>query len=199
MRHSSRSSPGRCAGSPALTLRCHSPSRSRRRSSRRRTPSPRWPARCAASTLMDLMPDFDDFVTEASRWLQHGGLPDNATASVSRWGEGSDAVPVFDDVPDREQRARLDAAARWHRRKLDAGYALLTWPVELGGRGLPPRYQAAFNELEASYCTPTAGELVGVSVGLIARTVGRFGTARQQQTLLPPLQRMDELACQLFS
>ena len=145
------------------------------------------------------MPDFDDFVTEASRWLRQGGPLEQATASVSRWGEGPDAVPVFDDVPDDEQRVRLKAAARWHRRKLDAGYALLTWPVELGGRGLPPRYQAAFNELEASYCTPTAGELVGVSVGLIARTVGGFGTARQQQTLLPPLQRMDELACQLFS
>lgn len=148
---------------------------------------------------MEQMADFDEFVTEASRWLRHGGLPKKATASVSRWGEGPDAVPVFDDVPDEEQRVRLKAASRWHRRKLDAGYALLTWPVELGGRGLPPRYQAAFNELESSYCIPTAGELVGVSVGLIARTVGGFGTARQQQTLLPPLQRMDELACQLFS
>jgi alkylation response protein AidB-like acyl-CoA dehydrogenase len=143
--------------------------------------------------------DFDVFIAGAHRWLQHVGWPDRPTGSATGWGEGCDAVPIFDDVSDEEQRRRLTAAAQWHQRKLDAGYELLSWPVELGGRGLPARYQASFNELEAGYQVPRAGELVAVSVGLIARTVGRFATARQRQTLLPPLQRMDELACQLFS
>ena len=139
------------------------------------------------------------FVAEARRWLQDSGLPEKVTGSAARWGEGSDAVPVFDDVPDDEQRARLLAAARWHQRKLDAGYALLTWPAELGGRALPPRYQAVFNELESGYQVPHAGELVVVSVGLIARTLARFGSADQRDALLTPLLRMEQLGCQLFS
>jgi alkylation response protein AidB-like acyl-CoA dehydrogenase len=153
-----------------------------------------------ASTTPSAAPEtVEAFVVEARRWLQDSGLPQKTPGATARWGEGSDAVPVFDDVPDDEQRARLLLAARWHQRKLDAGYALLTWPAELGGRGLPARYQAAFNELESGYQVPQAGELVGVSVGLIARTLARFGSVDQRDVLLPPLLRMEQLGCQLFS
>jgi alkylation response protein AidB-like acyl-CoA dehydrogenase len=145
------------------------------------------------------VPELDTFVEEAATWLRAAGLPERTDLDGVRWGEGSDEVPIFDDVPDDIQRERLDAMARWHRRKLDAGYALLTWPVEVGGRAFPSRYQRAFNQLESRYEVPNAGELVSVSVGLVARAVAEFGTSEQREALLPSLRRMEQLACQLFS
>jgi len=152
--------------------------------------------------LVDHQP-MDAFTEEALAWLEAAGLPARESGRgetpATVWGRGSDAVPIFDDLSEDEHRRRLRAAARWHQRKCDAGYGLLTWPVTFGGRGLPPRYQRAFNKLESRYAVPSAGELVAVSVRLVARTLARFGTEAQRATLLPPLQRMQELACQLFS
>jgi len=87
------------------------------------------------------------------------------------------------------------AAARWHPAKIDAGYACY-WPVEPVGVAAP-RYQAAFNELVVELLIPTAANSSG-SVGLIARTVGRFGTPTAVKHCFH-IGRMDELACQLFS
>lgn len=143
--------------------------------------------------------DIESFTAAARTWLQNCGLSRRHDRGYTRWGEGSDAVPIFDDVSDEEQRRRLAAAADWHRRKVDAGYAFLTWPKKLNGLGLAPSYQAVFNRLESQYEVPTAGELVSVSVGLVTRVIGRFGTDAQVEQLLPPLQRMEQLACQLFS
>jgi alkylation response protein AidB-like acyl-CoA dehydrogenase len=112
---------------------------------------------------------------------------------------GSDDVAVFEDVGDDEQASRLADVRAWQRTKFDAGYATLTWDVSAGGRGWPSTYQRRFNEIEAEYDVPSAGELPAVSVTLIAPTIEAMGTPEQRQRFLTPLLRMDELTCQLFS
>ncbi len=145
------------------------------------------------------IPSLADFETEVRDWLSAQGRRLLAQPSSSRWGEGSDDVSVFDDVSDDEQASRLADVRAWQRTKFDAGYVTLSWDVSAGGRGWPSSYQRRFNEIEAEYDVPSAGELPDVSVALIAPTIEALGTPEQRRRFLTPLLRMDELACQLFS
>ncbi len=86
----------------------------------------------------------------------------------------------------------------WQRTKYDAGYGAIDWPVELGGRGLPAAYDAAFREEELAYDTGSH-ELVSVTLGLIAPTLRELASAELRDLLVGPMLRGDLLACQLFS
>jgi len=142
-------------------------------------------------------------------WLEQHAEPlteqDDAAAAADDesgafvWGHGSDSVAVFHNIDEAEERARLEACQRWQRTKFDAGYAMLNWPVELGGRGLPNSYVRAYNAEEARFRIPTAGELPPTSMGLIASTIGAYGTDEQKQRFIAPLMRQDIYGCQLFS
>ena len=145
------------------------------------------------------IPAVADFETEVREWFSEHGRTLLAQLSSSRWGEGSDDVSVFDDVSDDEQAKRLADVRAWQRAKFDAGYVTLSWDQSAGGRGWPSNYQRRFNEIEAEYDVPSAGELSDVSVALIAPTIEALGTPQQRQRFLTPLLRMDEFACQLFS
>jgi alkylation response protein AidB-like acyl-CoA dehydrogenase len=145
------------------------------------------------------IPSLADFETEVRDWLWAQGRTLLAQPSSSQWGEGSDDVSVFDDVGDDEQGSRLEDVRAWQRTKFDAGFVTLSWDVSAGGRGWPSSYQRRFNEIEAEYDVPSAGELPDVSVALIAPTIEALGTLEQRRRFLTPLLRMDELACQLFS
>jgi alkylation response protein AidB-like acyl-CoA dehydrogenase len=146
-------------------------------------------------------PELAEFERGVRGWLADNGRkprPDK-TVEQARWSVGSDDVSVFDDVSDDEQAARLAEVRAWQHAKFGAGYVTLSWDPAAGGRGWPPSYQRRFNEIESEYDLPSAGELPGVSVLLIAPTIDALGTPEQRQKFLTPLLRMDELACQLFS
>jgi alkylation response protein AidB-like acyl-CoA dehydrogenase len=145
------------------------------------------------------IPSLADFESEVHEWLSSHGREPRQGHGRSGWGEGGDDVSVFDDVSDDEQAVRLAEVRAWQRTKFDAGYVTLSWDASAGGRGWPPSYQRRFNELEAEYEAPSAGELPDVSVALIAPTIEALGTPEQRDRFLTPLLRMDELACQLFS
>ncbi len=145
-------------------------------------------------------PELAEFERGVRRWLtDNGRTPRDKTVEQSRWGVGPDDVSVFDDVSDDEQAARLAEVRAWQHAKFGAGYVTLSWDPAAGGRGWPPSYQRRFNEIESEYDVPSAGELPGVSVLLIAPTVDALGTPEQRQRFLPRLLCMDEMACQLFS
>jgi alkylation response protein AidB-like acyl-CoA dehydrogenase len=152
--------------------------------------------------MSDSAPGLDDFRAEAQAWLARNARPrtdivvDDATFL---WGHGSDSVAVFHDLPEAEERSRLEACQEWQRAKFDAGYALINWPVAHGGRGLPTSYLRAYNAEEARYDVPSAGELPPTSMGLIASTVAAYGTPEQLERFIRPLMRQDEYGCQLFS
>jgi len=150
--------------------------------------------------------DLEQFRTEARRWLEANAEPHNSIGATGddavgadAWGAGSDSVAVFYNISEEEESALLAASQDWQRRKFDAGYAMLNWPLELGGRGLPNSYVRTYNTEEARFVVPSAGELPPTSMGLIATTISAFGTEQQKQRFVAPLMRQDIYGCQLFS
>jgi alkylation response protein AidB-like acyl-CoA dehydrogenase len=151
-------------------------------------------------------PDLDRFRADARAWLeQHAEPLPELDAVVDddggnlEWGRGSDNVAVFHNLTDHEEQSRLDASQHWQRLKFDAGYAMLNWPVEFGGRGLPSSFVRGYLAEESRFEVPSAGELPPTSMSLIAPTIAAYGTPEQQQRFIEPLMRQDILACQLFS
>ncbi len=152
--------------------------------------------------MPDELPDLELFRKEARAWLEA-----NATLRVDapsdddelEWGVGSDNVAVFHNLTEDEEHHRLEATRAWQQKKFDAGYAMINWSEDVGGRGLPSSYLRAYNNEEARFSIPSAGELPPTSMGLIATTIAAYGTPEQKKRFVEPLMRMDELGCQLFS
>ncbi len=86
---------------------------------------------------------------------------------------------------------------RWRRALYDGGWAVPTWPVEYGGRGLSVLEAAAVAEEFAAAGAPlaraTGGEL------LVGPTLLQFGTPAQKARFLPPIAAGTETWCQGFS
>ncbi len=112
-----------------------------------------------SSPVVDV-PTLEEFRAESWAWLE-GQAPVRsvAAAAASSWGEGSDFVGFYSHDDDDAIRARLVAERKWQCCKVDAGFGALTWPGELGGRGLPRSYQQAFDELESRIDVPAMGEI----------------------------------------
>ena len=137
------------------------------------------------------------WVDEASTWLDANASlrpPDTAA-----WGEGTDAIYVFRNLPADQERAHIDALRDWQRRKSDAGYGSIAWPEQFGGAGLTPAHAAAFARLEEAYDLPESHEAFTISTELVGPTILTCGTEQQQARYLRPLRRGDELWCQMFS
>ena len=81
--------------------------------------------------------------------------------------------------------------------RYEAGYAGLTWPVEYGGRGLPPAYQAIYAEESALAGAPDHINVIGLN--MVGPTVIRYGTPEQQAAFLPRILSGDAVFCQGFS
>ena len=124
---------------------------------------------------MDLndSPEEAAFRTELRRWLE-------ANAS---------AGPTPIDLHELRQ-----ANIAWHKKLHAAGYTGLSWPTEVGGRGLGPIEEAILAQ-EAE----RLGLSTGLNYGFIARAMLLFATPEQQQRYLPDLLSGDALWCQGFS
>jgi alkylation response protein AidB-like acyl-CoA dehydrogenase len=143
-------------------------------------------------------PSLPDFLDAAREWLEDSTERQPSRTEL-RWGVGSDRVSLFRDTSEEEERAQLEAARAWQRRKFDAGYGAISWPVEFGGAGLTPEHEREFRRLEAGFVTPLKVEALGISVELEAATILNLGDDEQKARWLRPLRRADELCCQLFS
>jgi alkylation response protein AidB-like acyl-CoA dehydrogenase len=142
-------------------------------------------------------PDLLDFVASARAWLAANARPRVDVAAA--WGAGSDDVSVFHDLTEEEEGDLLDRLMAWQRRKFDAGYGALSWPVEHGGAGLPEAYEHAFLDEEARFATPVGHETFSVTTRLIGPAVRTYGTTEQQARFIRPFLRTEQLCCQLFS
>jgi len=101
---------------------------------------------------------------------------------------------------DRDPRAGLEDvefSRTWSKRLHAAGYVGLTWPVEYGGRGLPPTYQGVFLEESARADAPAHVGVIGL--GMAGPTIIAWGSEEQKARFLPPLLAGDEIWCQGFS
>lgn len=89
---------------------------------------------------------------------------------------------------------RADAQNAWHQTLYKAGYIGLSFPVEYGGRGKAPIYEAILNdELGRAGAPPIEG------VGHLSNALRLFGTDEQRDTLLPGLLSGQVRWCQGFS
>lgn len=103
--------------------------------------------------------------------------------------------------PPARPPAALEERFAWlveqQRRLHEAGLAVVSWPEEHGGRGLP-----ASDALRVSTALGRAGapELINfVAIEVIAPALAAFADADQLTRWLPPMAGAEEVWCQLFS
>jgi alkylation response protein AidB-like acyl-CoA dehydrogenase len=136
--------------------------------------------------------DFDDtreeaaFRAEARAWL--------AKNAEEKRGEFETWQSRY---PGRDGHEGLERAKDFQRRKAEAGLAALSWPVEWGGRGLPPIHQVIYAQEEARFLVPRGYFEIGL--GMCMPTLFTYGTEEQKRRFAPKALRGDEVWCQLFS
>ena len=111
-------------------------------------------------------------------------------ARLRQWlGEHTAQAKIPDDPA-----ARADAQNAWHQTLYEAGYIGLSFPVEDGGHGLPPIYEAILNdELGRAGAPPIEG------VGHLSSALRLFGNDQQRADLMPGLLSGAVRWCQGFS
>ncbi len=123
--------------------------------------------------------DFDDSADEAAFRVE-----------LRQWLADHAAEARIPDDP----AARADAQNAWHSVLYDAGYIALSFPVEYGGHGRSPVYEAILNdELGRAGAPPIEG------VGHLSNAIRLFGTEAQRRELLPGLLSGKVRWCQGFS
>jgi alkylation response protein AidB-like acyl-CoA dehydrogenase len=140
----------------------------------------------------------EEFTAECEAFLS-AHYEARATARTTFvWGEGSDATDLFDEAEPGEEAAAVAAVRRWRKDLWDHGLGWISGPPELGGRGLPSRYQRAFDDIARRYAVPGNRKLTA-SLGVVAPALAAHGAPELQHELLPAMHRGDVIACQLFS
>ncbi len=139
----------------------------------------------------------DEFAAQAKAFLDaNASLKTEAKAFV--WGEGPDDAALFEEVDREKEQVELGRAKAWRAKRYDAGFAWITGPEKLGGRGLTRLHERAYNELEARYEVPDQG-FFGIGLGMVAPTIQDHATPEVAAEVLPRMYRGDIVGCQLFS
>lgn len=133
--------------------------------------------------------DFSDtreeagFRAEVRAWLAAHGQKKRRPDEM--FGEGMDDA------------TKLAAAKAWQAKKAAAGYAAITWPQELGGRGGTPMQHVIYQQEEAAYLVPEM--IFAVSIGMGLPTVMMWAKPELKARFLPRGISGQEIWCQLFS
>jgi acyl-CoA dehydrogenase len=114
------------------------------------------------------------------------------------WGEGDDAVALFEEVEDEVEQAQIVAAKAWRKKRYDAGLAFISGPKEFGGRELPGAYDRLYSSLESQYETPTMS-FFGIGLGMVAPTILAHATDEVKDAYLSKMWSGELIGCQLFS
>lgn len=120
----------------------------------------------------------------------------------------------FESIPDFRRRVRaffaelpalldgrrgaMDRAKTYRRALCDAGLAGISYPIELGGAGLPTEYDQEFRD-ESRELVPGEDALFGIGLGMTVPTLLEHGSPALQERFVPPALRGDEIWCQLYS
>ena len=106
-------------------------------------------------------------------------------------------APTTFDGYHRMQTEAVARARRWQRARSDAGFAGISYPAELGGRGGTLQQEVIFNEESSRYRVGPGPLLMAVS--MVAPTLIQHGSADQKQAHVPAILRGDEIWAQLYS
>jgi alkylation response protein AidB-like acyl-CoA dehydrogenase len=137
--------------------------------------------------------DFEDtpeeaaFRAEARSWLDVHAVPKGHPDDFSR---------SFFDV--EVDWAVLDAdARRWQRTLFDGGWAGVSYPKDVGGRGGTIGQEIIFSQEMARYGVHNGPFMVAHT--MVGPAIIEFGTRAQQECFIEPMLRGDDVWCQLFS
>ena len=137
--------------------------------------------------------DFDDtpeeaaFRAEARAWLEANaipkGHPDDFSAGIWTTAYTEDTY--------------IKRCREWQGRLAEGGWAGITWPTEVGGRGAKPIESVIFNQEQARF--GVSNGVFAIAIGMVGPTLLAHGSDAQKQRYLPAMLRGDEVWCQLFS
>jgi len=130
---------------------------------------------------LNLTPGEQQFRDELRAWLAANVPPP--------WTGGS--------TSEEEKGAYFEYLRAWQRKVNQGGWAGLSWPKELGGRGASVIEQAIFQEEMARADAPQLINALGLS--LIGPTIIAVGTEEQKQRFIPKILSAEEIWCQGFS
>ena len=91
----------------------------------------------------------------------------------------------------------LARAKAWQKTKAEGGFAQITWPKEMGGRGGTVMQQVIWGQEEAKFDAPTGPFAIGL--GMCIPTVIAFGSDEHKQRYVQKALKGEEIWCQLFS
>jgi alkylation response protein AidB-like acyl-CoA dehydrogenase len=128
---------------------------------------------------LDDTPEQATFRAQARTWLQA-----NQEQAPARSGS-------------HEDKDYVDARRVWQRRLAEAGLAGVTWPREVGGRGVGPIEQVTVNQELARAGVPGILDVIGI--GMLGPCIIAHGSEEQKGRYLGPMLHGDEVWCQLFS
>ena len=100
-------------------------------------------------------------------------------------------------LPSGDTRDGFARHLDWERELYDAGWAVVSWPAEYGGRDATLMEWLIFEEEYWAAGAPPRVTQNGIF--LLAPTLLEFGTAEQKARYLPPMGRGDETWCQGWS
>jgi len=145
------------------------------------------------------MPDLtlDEFRAEATAFLDANAERRDPEQRFV-WGEGDDAMALFEEVDPETERQELERAKAWRAKRFDAGLGYISGPEQYGGRGLPSAYDRAYAQLEAKYAIPDQG-FFGIGLGMVAPTILAHATDVVKEAYLQRMYRGDIVGAQLFS
>ncbi len=109
----------------------------------------------------------------------------------------------LDPKGEKPLRQRIDGkefmrrAKEWQALKAKNGYAQITWPKEIGGRGGTSMQQVIWNQEEGKFDAPTGPFTIGL--GMCVPTVIAFGSDEHKKRYVGPALTGNEIWCQLFS
>src|SRR5580658_7985666 len=85
----------------------------------------------------------------------------------------------------------------WQAKKIDAGFAGITWQKRFGGRELSPIFQVIYNQEEEDFTVPRG--LFEIGLGMCIPTMMAYAKPEQLDRFVKPALRGEEVWCQLFS
>lgn len=106
-------------------------------------------------------------------------------------------APTEIDIDALRYKDDLAPFKNWQKKKAEAGWAAVTWPKGLGGRGGTPIQQVIWNQEEGMNAWLSMPFIIGM--GMAGATIMTHGTKEQTMRYVPPMSRGDEIWCQLFS
>lgn len=132
--------------------------------------------------------------------MDFNDTPEEATfrSAVRAWLSAHAPAHVVPQAAVLDDAEEVERGKGWQRSVFDGGYAGITLPRDLGGRGGSVIEAVVFAEEEARYNLPK-GPYIGIGLGMAVPVIAKHGTDAQREAFIEPTLRGELTWCQLFS